>query len=420
MAVDTGAESLLARRPDAVDLVTDSGLGALLGPPTPAPALVVARGRLRPLPARQVMGVPADLGALRRSGVLSPQGLARAAAERFLPREALDADVAVGSYLAERFGRELVEGLVEPLLGGVYAGYADELSLAMVMPQLSDELREPGSVTAAVQRLLPPSDGSGRPAFVGIHGGLGCWPQALAALSGAEVVTGRPVTALRQVPEGWELVSGDHRAPAAATYDGVVLAVPGPAAARLLVDAVPVAARGAERVPYASVAVVTFAFGPTSGLATLPRGTGFLVPPAGGGVIKAATFSTAKWEWLREAAGGLTIVRVSVGRFGDEAVLQREDSELAAMALADLAWRLEAPVPLPVDQRVDRWGGGLPQYLVGHRERVARARDALPPTLALAGAAYDGVGIPACIASGRTAARGLLTTLLARQRQAGQ
>ena len=209
---------------------------------------------------------------------------------------------------------------------------------------------------------------------------------------------------------GWRLSLGTSDA---LDVDGVVVAVPATPAARLLRQVAPGAAAALDGVPYASVALATYALCRRD-IPRLPAGTGFLVPPIEGRLIKAATFSSAKWGWLAAAAPDLVFARVSVGRYGEERDLQRDDADLASAGLDELAEALGwSSVPRPVDVRVDRWGGGLPQYLVGHRSRVARVRSAVAaqPGLAVCGAAYDGVGVPACIASGVRAAEEILASL---------
>jgi len=147
-----------------------------------------------------------------------------------------------------------------------------------------------------------------------------------------------------------------------------------------------------------------------------PSGSGFLVPAVDGHAIKAVTYSTVKWPHLRDQGAGLQLVRCSVGRLGDEAILQRDDDDLAGLAAADLATATGVR-GAPVDVRVTRWGGGLPQYSVGHLDRVARIRAgvAAQPGLAVCGAPYDGIGIPACIASAAKAADQVLADLAARR-----
>ncbi|SOC51257.1 protoporphyrinogen oxidase [Ornithinimicrobium cerasi] len=409
--VDVGAEAVLARRPEALDLVRRAGLGDEVVHPTAAPAQVWSRGRLHRLPARTFMGVPADPETLR--GLLTDDEVRRAADERVGATDA--ADVSVAELVTGRLGRAVTERLVEPLLGGVYAGHADLLSARAALPQLFEVARSGGSLLEAVARLVPsPSAGTqsraGTPVFATVRGGLHRLPAALAARleeRGARVRTGAVVRELHRLPGGgFEAVTGPRPAPTAYRADRVVLAVPAAPAARLLRDLAPAAARLLAEVESASMAVVTLAF-PSSGLGEL-TGSGFLVPPVDGRTVKASTFSASKWDWVREAGrgrapggGDLTLLRASVGRHREEATLQVSDAELVRACLGDLTEALGRDLPEPVDTHVQRWGGGLPQYAVGHLDRVAAVREALADVdgLTACGAAYDGVGIPACVAS---------------------
>jgi oxygen-dependent protoporphyrinogen oxidase len=183
--------------------------------------------------------------------------------------------------------------------------------------------------------------------------------------------------------------------------DAVVLAVPAYVARDLLTEHSPSAAAELGEIEYASMAITTFAFH-RSALADVPLGSGFLVPPVDGRAIKAATFSSVKWPWLAHNAGDLVIMRTSLGRAGESEILERDDEELVKAALADLGDAVGLS-STPVDRHVQRWTDALPQYAVGHLDRVGRIRAALPAGLAVAGAAYDGVGIPACIASAGSA-----------------
>ncbi|NWF29336.1 FAD-dependent oxidoreductase, partial [Streptomyces sp. PKU-EA00015] len=207
------------------------------------------------------------------------------------------------------------------------------------------------------------------------------------------------------------------------TADAVVLATPAWSASALLAAESPAAAAELGRVEYASMALVTLAFR-RADLGSPPPGSGFLVPPVDGRAIKASTFSSNKWSWVAERAGDLFVLRTSVGRYGEEQALEREDSELVGVSLTDLAEAIGLTAA-PVASEVTRWTGGLPQYAVGHLARVARIRDAIAklPGLRVCGAVYDGVGIPACIGSGQRAADEILATpTLARgtDRDAGQ
>jgi oxygen-dependent protoporphyrinogen oxidase len=252
----------------------------------------------------------------------------------------------------------------------------------------------------------------GRPIFATVTGGLSRLVMAAADASGATIRLGATVRELSRTPTGWRLVLGPVPAPEFDDVDAVVLAVPARAAARLLSGVDGGAAAAVGVLDYASVALVGFALPADT---ALPPLSGFLVPAAEGTLVKAATFLTRKWGHLR-APGGPVVVRASVGRYGEEHRLQHDDASLTATAHTELGRLLGAPLPTPLGSWVQRWGGGLPQYAPGHLDRVGAARTALtrrnsPAALALAGAAYDGVGIPACVLSGETAAEDVLKAL---------
>jgi oxygen-dependent protoporphyrinogen oxidase len=403
ITVDVGAEAMINRRPEGVDLATEVGLP--LTHPTAATSRIWTRGALRPLP-RTLMGAPLDLDQLDASGILSAEGVERARHQQ-VPHP--DGDVSVGDLVAERYGDEVVDRLVEPLLGGVYAGHARSISARAAVPELVDLLTRE-------QVVLPSGPATATaPVFAGIPGGMWQLPDAVAA---ALTASGRVdvrrevvVREVRRTPDGFAVTTDQLGVPGVEAADGVVLAIPAAPAARLLADLAPAAAAELAGIDYASSAVVTFAFRADAASAAVDVGaSGFLVPPVDGHAVKAATFSFAKWDWVRaagaNAAGGdLLVFRTSLGRYGEEQTLQVADEELVRASLADL----EAATGLtatPVDAVVQRWGGGLPQYAVGHVDRVARIRAAVAevPGLAVCGAAYDGVGIAACIASAHRAA----------------
>lgn len=418
LTVDAGAEAMLARRPEAVALARAVGLGADLVHPATTSAGVWTRGAVRPLPAGQVMGVPTDLRALAAGGVVSPRGVARAALDRFTPAKPLAGDVSLGRYVAARFGREVVDRLVDPLVGGVYAGHANRLSLAATVPQLAAAIRDGESLTAVGRRVRAAGAANGAPVFAGLRGGVGRLPAALAAAGGAEIRTGSTVRSLHRTTDGWRLVLGPTAAPEALDVDAVVLALPAVPAARLLAEAAPVAAAELGTIEYASVALVTLVL-PGSALTRPLAGSGFLVPAVDGRFVKASTFSSAKWAWVGADAAaavgaGAVVLRASVGRHGEEHDLQRDDADLVARVRADLATAAGVRGE-PVGSLVTRWGGSLPQYAPGHLERIARVRAAVAaaPGLAVCGAAYDGVGIAACVASAGLAAEAILDALCA-------
>ena len=423
VAVDEGAEALLVTRPEGIALIAEAGLGDQRTAPGPTSSAIWTLGALRPLPRRQFMGVPSDMAELARSGVLSDEGVARASQDLELPPTARDGDVPVAGYIGARLGGEVVDRLVDPLLGGVYAGRSAELSFDATLPALAAASRQHRSLAEAARSLLPPpapAPAGPAPARAGR-----CSPRSPAA-SGCSPPTWRRRPERRCAPprwsaswppprSGWRLTLGSAAAPEQVDADAVILAIPARPAGRLLA-AVPGASAAVTafgEISYASMAIVTLAYPrsafPGPGLAALGW-SGYLVPAVDGRAVKAVTFSTVKWPHLAEAtapgAEPLEIVRCSVGRIGEEALLQRADDELAALAAAELA-AATGVRGAPAATRVTRWGGALPQYTVGHLDRVAtiRAAVAAQPGLAVCGAAYDGVGIPACVATARAAVR---------------
>ncbi len=422
--VDEGAESMLARRPEGLDLVAELGRRDDLVHPGTTTSAILSRGELRALPSGQVMGVPSDLRALAASRVLSPAGLARVPLDLVLPETPRGADVSVADYIGARLGREVVDRLVEPLLGGVYAGLVERLSFDATMPAVAAAARSHRSLLNAAQGVREAAPKNPGPVFTTLPGGLGTLPQLVAddiAAAGGTVRTGATVRELRRLPDGWRLTIGPTRDPEHLDADAVVVAVPAAPAARLLKPDVPAAARELEGIEYASMAIVTLAYRATA-FPRLPKGSGYLVPAVesaperGGRGVKAVTFSSVKWPHLRDRDPEIIAVRCSIGRYGEEHALQRTDAELTATAMAELAATCGV-AELPAETRVTRWGGGLPQYNVGHADRVARVRSAIAgqPGLAVAGAAYDGLGVPACIASARAAATRVLDHLRSRE-----
>jgi len=403
---DTGPEAMLARVPEAVALVEALGLGdRLVAPATTQASVVLPDGR-HPLPAGTVLGVPASADGLE--GFLSADGVARVRAEADLPPIRIDGDVAVGALLRERLGDEVVDRLVEPLLGGVYAGRADELSLQATMPALAAALPAAGSVLGAAAaardagtRSRGDADG---PVFVTVSDGIGSLPAALVAAARAEVRLRTPAHGLRRTATGFRLSVGSAAEPEVLDADAVLVTAPALKAARLVREVAPGAVEPLAGIPYASMAVVAMAF-PAQDVGA---GSGLLVPPVTGRLVKGVTVSSAKWPHLDD--GEVLLVRSSVGRFRAEEDLQRDDDELTAAVVEDVADLLGLTRPEPLQTELVRWGGGLPQYLVGHRERIAAVRAAVAdvPGLEIAGAAFDGVGVPACIRDASRAVTALL------------
>ncbi|MFN2536521.1 MAG: protoporphyrinogen oxidase [Mycobacteriales bacterium] len=373
--VDEGADSMLRRVPWGVELAESVGLD-VVSPATGAASLWT--DRMRPLPAGTVMGIPTEPEAVRDLvGVV-----------RESPGDPVMEDVSVGELVRSRLGDPVVDQLVDPLLGGVYAGTADGLSVRATLPQLWPHLAEHRSLIAAARaaRGTPSSE----PVFAQTIGSLGLLPAAVA--KGLDVRLSTTVRGLARTATGWRLETGSAAEPSYVDAEGVILAVPAAPAARLLHGHV--ATSELAQVRYASVAIVTLVLdGPSPG-----AGSGYLVPAVTRRDTKAVTFTSRKWD-----RPGPAVVRASVGRVGEERTLQRDDGELVDSVWTELCAALGS-VPRVIDSRVTRWGGGLPQYAPGHLDLVQRLRAGLPAGLAVAGAAFDGVGVPAVIRSGQLAA----------------
>ncbi|SMD23688.1 protoporphyrinogen oxidase [Kibdelosporangium aridum] len=415
-SVDVGAEAFVTRNPAAVRLVEELGLTENLVHPVLSAATVRAAGRTVALPKRTFLGLPVSADEVR--DVLSPDGVAKVAGERDLPPLHVEADpdapdVSVGQVIGERFGRELVDRLVEPLLGGVYAGRADMLGLRATMAPLVGKAQ---TLTEAVGKVLgPPRQGTQPPVFGALRGGMASMVDELAKRAAARIRLGLPVRALTRTARGWRLEIGSAAAPEFLDADAVILAVPAPAARKLLEDEVPAASAAYGQVEVASMAVVSLALPPD---AVLPESTGVLLAVgerhADGTpfTAKAFTFTSRKWG---RADGEPVQLRASVGRYGEAEALQRDDDQLVAAVVSDL-WELTGVKIAPVERIVTRWGGGLPQYGVAHTAAVASIIDAVNkmPGLAVAGATLRGVGIPATIDSANTAASAIGAYLTSR------
>ncbi|MFY1575156.1 protoporphyrinogen oxidase [Verrucosispora sp. WMMD703] len=410
-SVEFGAESFLMRDPAggesaAVALIRRLGLAGRIVHPTVGQAALAVDGGLRPIPGGTLVGVPGDLDKVSAVARPTPEADRDGGGPLLGP----GADVSVGALVRSRFGDEVVDRLVDPMLGGVYAGRADDLSLVTTMPALARAARVEHTLVAAVRAAQAAAPRApGEPVFGTLDGGLSSLVDAAVTASGATIRRHAAVRELTPTGVGWRLTVGPTRDPEHVDVDAVVLAVPARPAARLLADVAPEAAKEIGGLDYASVALVTLALPEP----VLPELSGFLVPATEGLLVKASTFFTTKWGHLRRP-DGLALVRASVGRYGDEEQLQRTDEDLAATVHREVSAVLGTPLPAPVAGHVQRWGGALPQYTPGHLDRVVAARSTLRathPTLRLAGAGYDGVGIPVCVRSGETAAEEIITAL---------
>lgn len=400
--VDVGADSLLARHGAGVELASERGLE--LGHPATGSVQLLIDGRLRRLPSGAVLGAPTDLFALARSRVLSPLGLVRAATEAVWPRRSRrNQDRSVAAVVGDRFGHEVVERLVEPLLGGIYAGRPDRLSVRATTAVIDRADRRGHSLAHGLAHVMA-ERASDEPVFATPVWGMAALVTAVAdgvtAAAGNDAIrTATPVTGIACAgpePTGlWEVTTptGTIRA------RGVIVAVPAHAAAPLLADAAPATATQLAGIAHASVGVVSLAFA-NAAVDELPEASGVLVPRREGRLVKAATWLARKWPHMRERGA---VLRASVGRVDDHRWQELAGDELVTAVVGEVR-DLSGITHDLADAVVTRWDDALPQYEVGHLDRIDRARGQLPRGMWLAGAAHDGIGVSPCIASGQQAA----------------
>lgn len=421
--VEGGADSFLSRKPAGLALCEELGLaGRLHGrDPRHAATFVKFQGALHTLPEGFSGLVPTNLQALMESALLSPAGRARLAQEPEQPSRPAQSDEALAAFFTRRLGQEAFERLVEPLLAGIYAGDAAQLSLLATFPHLRQLELEHGSLLGGLTADRRPESGpaglagiavhrgdASQPPFLSLPGGMGELVGTLAEkLERVTILAGCAATAMQLRPTGYEVTLADGRRVAARV---VILTTPAYVTARLLVGLDEALAAAHAAIPYASTAIVTLAYA----VAALPRpldGYGYVIPQIEGSEALACTWSSSKWPG--RAPAGYALLRLYLGRHGRPDVTTCPDAELLALARAELRQALEVTAA-PVRHWIHRWPQAMPQYTLGHLDRLAQIEDGLNrwPGLFLAGSAYRGVGLPDCIHGGEMAAAGAHEHLL--------
>jgi oxygen-dependent protoporphyrinogen oxidase len=398
--VDVGAEAFVARRPEVPALLAELGLADRQVSTTGARPLIFSGGRLRAMPQGTLQGIPANGSSV--AGLVDGATVARIDAERARPLPwRRGADPTVAELVGDRFGDQVVARSVDPLLAGVYAGSAATIGLRAAVPSLAAALdRGARSLTDAVREALPPPTGGS--VFGAINGGYRVLLDELVRRAGfqwAHVTVKR----VDRAADGWDLVDdeGQHW-----HADAVVLAVPAPRLPRLIERVAPRTAAAARRIQVASTVLVALAL---PGGTPVPEQSGVLVAAGERLHAKAMTLTSRKWG----SRGNVEVVRLSFGRFGDQLARSAGDEDLMSWAAADLA-NVFGITHEPVDCHVHRWIDAMPQYGPGHAGLVADLRAGLPPTIAVAGGYLDGIGVPACVASGTRAAASLASSSVAR------
>jgi oxygen-dependent protoporphyrinogen oxidase len=430
--VENGPDSLLATKPWAADLCRQLGLGDRLIPTRPGRAVYVCyRGRLHTLPEGMAFGIPTRLGPMVRTGLLTPAEKVRAAADLILPRRRDRRDETIGEQLRRRLGDAVVDRLAGPLLGGIYAGDPDALSVRATFPLLAEwEATHRSLIVAALSRRrarevaaaaetagaagqAPAGRHGPSPMFLSLAGGLGEMVARLeASLGTTTLLSGRRVQRIDRRGDGptpYEVVLDNGRRLVAGA---VLLATPAYVSAGLLEPLTPSVAAALRHIPYVSTAAVTLAFRRAEVDHPLD-GHGFVVARGERLAITACTWTSSKWPY--RAPPEIALIRCYLGKAGREDVVDENDGRLTDLVRADLRATMGIDAP-PLFTRVARWIKAMPQYPAGHLERLTdidAGLDALPG-VALAGAGYRGIGIPDCIRQGTEAAGRLVAHLAAR------
>lgn len=412
MVVEGGPDSFLVRKPGAIRLCRDLGLDPQLLPSNPHArgAFLYIEGHLMPIPAGIQMGVPTRINAVWASPALSWWGKARMLADWIMPRVKTEPDISLGRFLAYRFGRQWTKRVAAPMLSGIYAGSIDELSLMATFPPLSDQQKRYRSLLHGARHAV--QDARRRPAtpatpiFMTLASGLDTLIQALADRTTAQMHLGMAMRELVREKEGFRLRGESFDG----WFDGVVVATPAYAAAPLMrAESGPVAEL-LEGIHYANLAVVSLLYS-REALGLPPDKTGILVPEGERAEMTAATFVESKWAW--PSALPYLPVRVFYGRAHGPNVLDWDDERLRSNAVRDLEMVLGVH-HAPTHVRVFRHPWSMPQYAVGHMDRIAQIERLCWswPAFRLTGSAYRGVGIPDCIAEAEQAAEDVLADVL--------
>ncbi len=403
--IDLGAEAIHLAAPGMSALISEVGLSEGIIKSSPGMAWLWSEKGLQRLPEGVGPAGPRKLKPVLRSGVMSLGGLLRAGLEPLVPRRKLRGDIGVGQYVGKRFGSQVVDRLVDPVLGSLHAGDVYQLSLRAITPELAAIADRRGSIMASRRGKKAPPPMS----FATWAGGVTVLTERMLIDTGVEIRTLTDVEFVAALPSGRYLVKTSPDG--SMEVDAVVLAVPALVAAKIVGPLTQVAAVLLEKIRYASVATVIVSY-PRAGVDALKafQGTGLLVPSSRKRLLKAATFMSTKWSHLADPE--IVLVRLSCGRANEKVIEAMSDEELVARLHADLADATGVSAA-PIGSYVQRWPSAIPQMEIGHLELVSKIRADLASFkgIYLAGSSYDGIGIAACLNSGAKAATQCLIDL---------
>jgi oxygen-dependent protoporphyrinogen oxidase len=413
IVTEAGPDSFLSNKPAGLQLVEKLGLAHELINTNESgkKAYVYSGGRLRELPEGLVAISPGQIGPFLKSGLLSPAGVARMGLDLIMPAKRSAGDESLASFIRRRFGRQAFERMMEPLMAGIYAGDAEQMSMRATFPRFVELEQAHGSVLRGMRTAASSRDGESvagrRTMFVSLKSGLETLVTALRRRLTTQGVTMRAGTAVESLRVRsnelgrwtYDVMLSDGSAVAA---DSVVLATPAFVAAELLRPLTPIAAGLLDMIPYASTATIGMTY-PASVIRGSIQGFGFVVPRIEHRDLIAATWTSLKWP--HRAPPDLLLARCYVGGVGREAICGLDDESLVARVKSELRdFCGLATEPMYVE--VNRWIKAMPQYILGHLDRVEQAEVALSRYggIVLTGSAYRGVGIPDCVRDASLAA----------------
>lgn len=421
--IERGPDSFLARKLPMLELTRELGLeGELVGTnPAARKTFILHRGKLHPMPAGLVLGIPTQLMPFIQTGLVSPQGKARAAMDLFLPRRREEGDESLGDFLQRRLGKEVLDHIAEPLLAGIYAGDTHSLSLRSTFPQFQAMENQYRSIMLGMLKSRGQSESDGqalrlRPEisnsmFLTFRKGLKTLVEALVdSLASHQILTGTRIVSIRKA-EGEDQYAAALSDGRVLEADAVIVALPAFTAADVLRSFSAVEAL--REIPYVSVANVIMAFDKNQIHYPLD-GSGFVIPRSEGRLLTACTWTSAKW--LHTAPEDKAVLRCYIGRSGDEVSEEMDDERLLQKVREEIReiMNIEAE---PLFTEVTRWKRSMPQYPVDHLKRLGLVREELEseaPGIVLTGSGYEGVGLPDCIRQGKNAALAAVDRLLKR------
>jgi len=426
LLIEGGPDSFLTSKPWALELCRTLGLEDHLIPTNAEHnrTFALSRGVLRELPQGLLAFRPQRVDTLVSGGLLSWRGLLRMGAERFWPTSSSgQSEETLGSFFRRRFGAEAFDYLIEPLVAGIYAGDADELSIEATFPRFKELEQQHRSVIKGMRAaqakakgaIAPKLPGSSPSLFMTLRNGLSELIHTLIrglTDRGVQLMSGLGCREMQASPENGGTFSIVLDNDMIQTADAVILTTPAFQTAQLIHQLQPEAAKLLEQIPYTSTATISMAY-PTEAVEGHIRGFGFVVPRKEQRPLLAGTWTSLKWPYRSQK--GETLIRCYVGGRGREHILERDDRQLVESVRQELQ-SIVGITRSPGYTEVHRWVRGMPQYVLGHQARVAKIKDLLLPwpTLHISGAGLYGIGIPDCIREGNRVAVSLVQSFRSR------